>query len=350
MNPEYFDPLNAGNSDSRPHNDLVRLEGERLHRQLAIPESVTDTVRTALFVIDMQRDFTQSEGGLFVAGRGGFDAVEDCVRLSEFVYREATSITDTFVSLDSHNDHAIFFSEFWELSDGMPVEPNTMVVISREGQLVNVLPDGTEIGMCRPKRSLAATVTGGKNHVWLLDYCHHYCRELQRDGKYALYLWPPHGLIGHWGHTLNPVVNEALRFHAVARRSPTVRVLKGQEYLTESYSALGSEVMLAHDGTCVGANNSELVRRLATYDRVIIAGEAASHCVAATVDDIISHRPPHRSDMAGVEMYVLRDCMSAVVISDGPDFTPHAEALFERCEDAGIHVVESTTSMEEWPA
>ena len=41
-----------------------------------------------------------------------------------------------------------------------------------------------------------------------------YCAELEAAGKYTLYLWPPHCLLGSDGHALAGVIHEARLFHA----------------------------------------------------------------------------------------------------------------------------------------
>jgi hypothetical protein len=45
----------------------------------------------------------------------------------------------------------------------------------------------------------------------------------------------------------------------------------------------------------------------------------------------------------------MRDCTAPVVIPNVVDFTDKAEAAFAKFEAAGMHVVESTTPIEDWP-
>ncbi len=57
----------------------------------------------------------------------------------------------------------------------------------------------------------------GGDYDWLLRQVEYYCQELERKGKYKLYLWPPHCLLGSAGHDLAGVIQEARMFHAHAR-------------------------------------------------------------------------------------------------------------------------------------
>ena len=47
--------------------------------------------------------------------------------------------------------------------------------------------------------------------------------------------------------------------------------------------------------------------------------------------------------------YLLEDCTSPVVVPGVVDYTDEADAAFERYAAAGMHVVQSTTPIEQWP-
>src|SRR5205807_9215817 len=101
------------------------------------------------------------------------------------------------------------------------------------------------------------------------------------------------------------------------------------------------------DGDRIGGRNTELVDKLLSFDAVVVAGQAKSHCVAWTIDDLLS-------DSAVLERlaertYLLEDCTSAVVVPGVVDFTDEADAAFARYAAAGMHVVRSTDPMETWP-
>jgi nicotinamidase-related amidase len=88
-------------------------------------------------------------------------------------------------------------------------------------------------------------------------------------------------------------------------------------------------------GEPIAAPNRAFLQRLVGFDMVIIAGQAKSHCVAWTIDDLLlDERTPAE------KIYVLEDCTSPVVAGE-LDFTAEADAAFARFAAAGAHVVGS---------
>jgi nicotinamidase-related amidase len=83
-----------------------------------------------------------------------------------------------------------------------------------------------------------------------------------------------------------------------------------------------------------------------TFDLVIVAGQAKSHCLAWTIDDLLDDDV--REHLAP-RTYLLEDCTSPVVVP-GMDYTAEADAAFERYADAGMHVVRSTDPIADWPS
>ena len=119
----------------------------------------------------------------------------------------------------------------------------------------------------------------------------HYARRLAEGGKYPLVVWPYHSMVGGIGHAMVSAVEEAVFFHSIARQSPTRVEIKGRNPLTENYSVLRPEVTEDASGNPVASANRELVEHLLSFDRVIVAGEAQSHCVAWTVEDLLRGDP-----------------------------------------------------------
>jgi nicotinamidase-related amidase len=67
---------------------------------------------------------------------------------------------------------------------------------------------------------------------------------------------------------------------------------------------------------------------------LLVAGEASSHCVAATLSDLLATMAPDERR----RVILLRDCMSPV-----PGFEAAAEAFFTRAAAQGVRL---TTSAE----
>jgi nicotinamidase-related amidase len=131
--------------------------------------------------------------------------------------------------------------------------------------------------------------------------------------------------------------------------------VKGGHPLTENYSVLSPEVLLRFDGSPLAERNERLLEELLATEALIVAGQAASHCVRHTLEDLLEAMGTRDPRLAR-KVYLLRDCMSSVAVPDPGrpgaflfDFTPQAEEAFARLARAGMHVVDSTTPLSEWP-
>ena len=74
---------------------------------------------------------------------------------------------------------------------------------------------------------------------------------------------------------------------------------------------------------------------------MIIAGQAKSHCVAWTIDDLLTEIQSQDPPLAR-KIYLLEDCSSPVVVPGMIDFTEQADQAYQRFADAGMHLVKST--------
>jgi nicotinamidase/pyrazinamidase len=102
-------------------------------------------------------------------------------------------------------------------------------------------------------------------------------------------------------------------------------VLKGQNCLTEMYSALAADVPVSKET----AFNEELLRSLQTTDRLIVCGQAMSHCVNFTVRDIVKKWPQDQTH----RINLLTDCASAV-----PGFQDAASLFQTDMKEAGVQL------------
>lgn len=341
--PLFFDARQADEWSYAPDVPGLQAAAREWRREHALRPAAADARRVHLLLIDAQKDFCFPEGSLYVAGRSGRGALDDSARLARFVYAHLAQLSEITCTLDTHFPFQVFFASFWRDADGAPLEPHRVVTA-----------DDVRAGRARPNPDVAAFVCGG-DVAWLTRQALHYCEALERAGKYQLYLWPPHCLVGGEGHNLVGVLHAARLFHAFARDAPNGVEIKGSQPLTEHYSVLAPEVLRAHDGRALGARNSALVERLLRADALIVAGQAASHCVKSTLEDLLDEIRV-RDPRLAAKVYVLRDAMSSVVVPhpERPgelafDFTPQAEAALARLRDAGLHVVDTTTPIAAWP-
>jgi nicotinamidase-related amidase len=331
--PEHFDAGRAGDVWRVPYEDRAREAAAWAERHGVRP-AAEDDFPIALLVVDVQNTFCIPGFELFVAGRSGTGAVDDNRRLCEFVYRNLGTITEILPSLDTHNAMQVFHA-IW-LVDEQGEHPPPYTLVSAED---------VEAGRWRVNRAVAESL--GLSVDYAERHLAHYTRRLAEGGKYDLTIWPYHAMLGGIGHALVSTVEEAIFFHGVARYSGPDFQVKGDRPLTEHYSMLGPEVTEGPDGERLGAKNSELIEKLLRFDAVVVAGQAKSHCVAWTIDDLLDNEDV-REGLAP-KTYLLEDCSSPVVVPGVVDYTDEADAAFERYAAAGMHVVRSTDPIESWP-
>jgi len=338
--PTWFDPSRAGDWNYRPDAARLLTAAADHRRAHGVRASAADRLNLHLLLIDVQKDFCFPEGTLFVGGRSGTGAIDDSRRLAEFIYRNLGVLTNITTTMDSHFAHQIFFPAFWVDAQGVPLAAHSVV---QTGDIRS--------GRVRPNPAVAGWLCQG-NYAWLMAQCLHYCESLEKAGKYTLYLWPPHCLLGSDGHALAGVIHEARLFHAYCRGSQSWVEVKGGHPLTENYSVLRPEVLTRHDGQVLASRNTGFLKTLLEADAVVIAGQAASHCVKSSIDDLLAEIVATDPALAR-KVYIMTDCMSSVTVPDGSggfvaDFTPEAEAALQRFADAGMHLVRSTDALAGW--
>jgi nicotinamidase-related amidase len=157
-------------------------------------------------------------------------------------------------------------------------------------------------------------------------------------------------MLGSPGHSLVGIIEEVRLFHSFCRGAANVPEIKGGNPLTEHYSIFQPEVMTCWDGRPIpnAQKNTVLIDTLLKSDVVIITGQAKSHCLAWTINDLLNEILAVDPELAK-KVYLLEDCTSPVVIPGVIDFTDEADKAFQRFADAGMKVVKSTEPIEAWP-
>jgi nicotinamidase-related amidase len=333
--PPFFTASSASRVYRVPYQERARQARDWAAEHRISPAEDDDT-RVALLLVDVQNTFCLPEFELFVGGRSGRGAVDDSARICGFLYRHLDRISQVVATLDTHTAVQIFHPVFWVDEAGEHPAPHTVLTLEE-----------IESGRWRVNPRVAAAVAphpGFDVGAW----ARHYARQLHEGGKYPLVIWPYHSMVGGLGHTLVSAVEEAAFFHAIARQSPTRVEIKGQNPLTENYSVLRPEVTRGLDGEHIAVANLALVDHLLSFDAVVVAGQARSHCVAWTVEDLlaaIQARDPRQAE----RVYLLDDCSSPVVVPGVVDYTDPAEKAWSRFAEAGMRRVRSTTPLEDWP-
>lgn len=255
-----------------------------------------------LLVIDPQNDFCDIEGAtLPVTG-----ASADLQRLAGLIARAPQSLKEIIVTLDTHATVSIERTTFWKRPDGAPVAAFT-----------EITEQAVRDGKYRPRDDSRVTEALA------------YLRALEARGRYRLMVWPVHCVLGTWGHNIYPPLGQQIALWEERNQRAALKMLKGLNPMTEQYSAVRAEVPRQDDPRT--ETNEILVSATKPGDGVLlVAGEASSHCVAATVTDLLEAMSASERS----RVILLRDCMSAVA-----GFESAAEAFFARAVAQGVRLM-----------
>lgn len=329
--PDHFDPKQVGKIFRVDYGNRA-IEATTWADKHNISPASDDIARVALLLVDCQNTFCMPGHEMFVRGRSGNGAVDDNVRLCEFVYRNLGVITEIIPTLDTHTALQIFHPIFWVDPEG--THPT--------GSATIIGTDDVESGAWQVNPAVAEST--GRDLEWLKRYALHYVKKLEA-GRSPLMIWPYHAMLGGIGHALVSAIEDVVFFHSIARHAATRFEIKGRNHLTENYSVLSPEVIEDSAGEEIEGKNVSLIEHLSGFDRVIVAGQAKSHCVKWTVQDLLDEFRYRDASMVR-RIQILGDCTSPVVVPGVIDFTDDADEAFRRFGDAGIGIVRSTDPLE----
>ena len=303
--PDFYDPRRIG---ALFYPDKAAIAAAALETNFT--PAAADKFKTHLVIIDMQVDFCHQQGSLNVPGSLG-----DIQRLTEFIYRNAGILTNITCSLDSHLPFQIFHPAWWADAAGNHPAPFTLITW-----------DDIKQGKWRPLIAPAASTS--------------YVKQLEKQAKKQLTIWPYHVMIGSIGNMLDQELWSAIFWHSLARKSQPAWLTKGSIPLTEHYSIIQPEVPVPDHP--LGGKNKAFLDTLAEADAIVIAGEAESHCVLETVEDLVEDFGSDPETLR--KIYFLRDCTSPVL---HPDIDFHAIALarFAEFERMGVNFIDSTAPL-----
>jgi len=332
--PSHFDPKKVGEVWRVPYQDRAAQARAWAERQDISP-ATDDRFRLAVILIDIQNTFCIPGFELFVGGRSGTGAVDDNIRLCGFLYRNLGSITRVIATLDTHYALQIFHPILLVDVEGNHPQAYTLVTV-----------EDIQTGHWKLNPSIAGTL--GMSEQEGQRYLLHYTQTLKSLGKYDLTIWPYHAMLGGIGHALVPAVEEAVFFHTITRDSQPELLIKGNNPLTEAYSAIGPEVLEDAQGRLIGHKDESFIDKMLGFDALVIAGQAKSHCVAWTIADLLNEIRARDPSLAR-KVYLLEDCSSPVVVPGAIDYTEQADTAYRSFAEAGMHIVRSTDPLESWP-
>jgi nicotinamidase-related amidase len=262
-----------------------------------------------LLIIDPQNDFCDIPGAALPVS--GADA--DMQRLAQFMTAASERLTDIMITLDSHPGVAIERTTFWKNANGEAVAPFTPITEA-----------DVRAGRFAPRDDQR------------LDQVIEYLHALEATGRYRLMVWPVHCVVGTWGHNIHSALLAPLTAWERRVQRGVFTVMKGMNPMTEQYSAVRAEVPVMDDPRT--QTNHELIERVLPGDALtLVAGEASSHCVAATLEHLFQEITPRDCQ----HFVILRDCMSAVA-----GFETQADAFFAHATALGARVMTAAQAQE----
>ena len=206
--PDFFNPTRADKAWHVPYETRAQQAAEWAP-SAALTPAAADTRRIWLLLVDVQNTFCMPDFELFVAGRSGRGAVEDTIRLCQFIYGNLGSSRRSrppWIPTGQQIFHAIF------LVDEAGAHPAPYTTISAQD---------VRSGKWKFNPALAGF---GISPEYGQKMMMHYVTELEKHGKYELTIWPYHAMLGGVGHALVSAVEEAVFFHSMARlRRPSSR-------------------------------------------------------------------------------------------------------------------------------
>lgn len=301
--PSFYNPKNVGvivPDQVIGRNNEVSAHARAYRQHFNIPP-VDEEYEIFLLLVDEQNDFIHPKGALAVPG-----AVDDTRRLLDWAYKNLYRISHICASVDTHYPIQVFHPDYW-IDKVTKQPPAPFTVITSQDYL---------------RRYEDMFVPHWDNGDWAKRYL----KELEVKGKKALMVWPLHTLKGTVGGALEPNVADFILFHSVARTTNATIHTKGDAD-PEMYSMLEAESPLSQDVRT--QLNVTILSKMITYKKIVIAGQAKSHCVFETVKSIVKWASTNAPEILS-RIYLLMDCMSSVDGSAaGLDFDGAAQAQYE---------------------
>jgi nicotinamidase-related amidase len=255
----------------------------------------------AILMIDPQNDFVKSTGSLSVVG-----AEADAARIVNFIDQNGAKIDYIGITTDQHHPIHIAHPIFWKNKDGK--NPNPFTVITSDDA-----KKGRWIAQFNPP--------------WALKYLD----ELEKTGRSNM-IWPEHCIVFSEGAAIYKPISESVNNWERTYKRYYGVFPKGNHPFVEHFSIFKAEVPFPNaPETNVNHNLLETLNR---YSVVFLGGEAATHCVANSLNDIVIETP----DLAK-KVVVLEDCMSWI---GSEAENPRAVQIFANAKAAGVQFTKST--------
>lgn len=275
----------------------------------------------SLLIIDPQYDFydvpineqltLHSKQNTFSPSLPVPNSWKDAKMLATFINKQKKHINNIVVTLDTHHEYDIAHSIYWQNKLGEHPAPFTLISYQ---DIVN--------GIWQPTK------------VEQLNHVLKYTQSLEKAGKYSLIIWPTHCIIGSVGHAIVTPIKIAIDDWEKHTAIQHHVISKGENSHTEHYGGCEAEFPLLDDVKT--QFDPQLIELVTSSDQVFISGQALSHCVASTVEQIIKKLSPKEIS----KLTILIDTTSPVA-----GFEQQAKIFIKNMTELGVNVAKTTDVM-----
>lgn len=231
---------------------------------------------TILLIIDPQNDFCNAKGTLYVP-----NAENDMSRIISLIDRHGDKIDGIYLTADDHLPNDISHPIFWKDAQGNHPEPFSTITF-------------------QDIKSKKYTTTAAQD----LSLASQYIEQLEKMHK-AHTIWPTHCISGTWGAGIVPELLDKIIDWTKGTNRHYQIIRKGWYPYTEHFGAFEAEVSYPMIESTLF--NSPLARELNKYSKILLAGEAKSHCVNNTIKQMTAKAPELLE-----KLVILEDAMSPV--------------------------------------
>jgi nicotinamidase/pyrazinamidase len=248
--------------------------------------------RIDVIYIDFQNSFLD-DGSLPV--KGGRQAAQNAAKL---LNRLGKKVTKVYASLDSHQNLHVFSPIWWLNKNNNHPDPYTTITYQE-------VLDGVW------KTTLKSVQKQTEN----------YLKELESKGKYQLMIWSRHCLINTPGWLIEDELSKSLDKWEQDNLRRVNYIAKGNNPMTEFYSAFEAEVPQPNDPST--QLNTQLITSLEEADLLVFGGLATDYCLKASMESIFNNFS--NSDYLK-KCVLLTDCTAAIQQQQADDFVKNMTA------------------------
>ena len=246
-----------------------------------------------LLVIDPQNDFCLPNGALYVP-----NAENDMLRLATFIKMNCFNISQIIVSVDTHHVLDISQQYYWRDDEG------------------NIPAIYTQISYIDIKE-------GKWTPCFEKEKTIQYIKNLEKQGEFPHIIWPEHCIVGSSGAAITNILMDEMKNWARKTGEYFQVIEKGINPTTEMFGIFRANIP-EPENKCT-MENKELINKINKYDRIIVAGEAKSHCVANSIKQLFGYPDIMK------KIILLDDCMSNVA-----GFDTIALPIYDKAQQMGV--------------